>query len=110
MLALIKASFAQMSFGCPKCSSAIGASLWFDSEDDAACHRGSELHTVVCSHRDPPLLKQFTLYLKKEKPKNKTGSEFSSAVQWQFIVFRQRARIEEDYRAQDAKDTKVHFP
>ena len=99
-----------MSIWCGKCSGAIGTTLWFDNEEDAARHRGSELHTVVCSQTAPRLIKQFSYYLKNYMPTDKTGSAFSSAVQWQFIVVRQREQIEENYRVQDAKDTKVHFP
>ena len=105
-------SFAQMTmtFTCPKCSSAIGTTLCFDGEDGAVDHRRSELHTVVLARSDPEALKQFALQLKKEKPKDKTGSEFSKVVQWQFVLLRQALRIEAGYREQDRVDTKVHFP
>ena len=110
MLGLIIASFAQMTVWCAKCSTAIGTSLWFDGEDDAEDHRSSQLHRVVVAHNDPEVVKQFALHLKGDKPKDKTGSEFSKAVQWQFVVFQQAQRIEARYRDEDARNNKVHFP
>ena len=89
------ASVAQMSTICQKCGSAIGTSLWFDNEDDAGRHRESELHMVVRSQTDPRLLNQFKQHLNKHKPKNMTGTEFSSAVQREFILFRNAGLLQQ---------------
>ena len=110
MLGLLIATLAQMTFWCSICSSAIGTSLWFDGEDDAEDHRRSQLHKIVVARSDPEGLKQFSLQLKKEKPQDKTGSEFSMLVQWKYCLFRQAQKIEERYRDEDARKNKVHFP
>ena len=68
----------------------MGTNLWFDNEADVKDHRESKLHAAVSSATEDHLLKEFAKRLKDEKPKDKTGSAFSLAVQWQFVLFQQR--------------------
>ena len=80
----------EMAFLRQKCGQAIGASLRFDSEADAKDRRESKLHAAVSSASEDHSLKEFAKHLKDEKPKDKTGSAFSLAVQWQFVLFQHR--------------------
>ena len=96
-----------MAIYCGKCSLAVKTSLWFDNEADAKGHRESKLHAAVSSDSQSRLLQDFRKHLeehfaeaKRAKPnaKKKTGTEFSMAVQWQFVLFQQREEVDAGWR------------